>query len=387
MDFDALRRRFADALAFARRRVRRLVDANPAQAPLYTERGRWAVAPTGPRWGDGFLPGMMWLFAAAGDEEAGEWAALAERHTRALDPLHEDRAAHDLGLIFYQCAHRPAYEASVRRGRPDDLFRRAAVRAGQVLALRFRPAGQYLHSFAGPESLTIGSMANVPLLFYAAREMGDEVSAEGLNAHEVRRRAMQHCLAVQRVLCRGDGSTAQEALFDPATGEFLRHGTRHGFRPDSCWARGLAWGLHGFTTCHDLTRDRRLLRQADALAEFWLTNTPLHGVPPWDFDAPLDGPLTLTQPDSSAAAIAASALLTLAQRTADRLRAMAYEDHALRTLATLTAPPYLVSGDDGWEGILRRGVYRMHQGGGVDESTAWGDYFLVEALGRATALL
>ena len=47
-----------------------------------------------------------------------------------------------------------------------------------------------------------------------------------------------------------------------------------------------------------------------------------HGeVPPWDYDAPTDGKLSITQPDSSAAAIAAVGLFNLANLTADRVRA------------------------------------------------------------------
>ena len=38
------------------------------------------------------------------------------------------------------------------------------------------------------------------------------------------------------------------------------------------------------------------------------------------------------------------------------------------------------SGTPGWEGILKRGVYHIHKGLGVDESVAWGEHFFVEAL-------
>ena len=38
-----------------------------------------------------------------------------------------------------------------------------------------------------------------------------------------------------------------EGMFDTATGEFLRQTTQQGYRGDSCWSRGLAWALYGFS--------------------------------------------------------------------------------------------------------------------------------------------
>ena len=40
--------------------------------------------------------------------------------------------------------------------------------------------------------------------------------------------AMRHCLTTRRVLVRGDGSTAQEGIFDLDTGEFLRQSAQQG---------------------------------------------------------------------------------------------------------------------------------------------------------------
>jgi unsaturated chondroitin disaccharide hydrolase len=189
------------------------------------------------------------------------------------------------------------------------------------------------------------------------------------------------------VLCRGDGSVAEEGVFEAGTGEFLRQTARRGFRGDSCWSAGLAWAIYGFVTCYQKAGDRRLLKTAEDLAEFWMSVTPDHGVPPWDFDAPLDGRLTLTQPDSGAAAGVACGLFELAKLTHDRVRARAYEEFALRTVETLTRPPYLASDEPAWEGILKHGVYDMPRGLGVDESVMAGDAFFVQAMTRALALL
>ena len=369
------------ALNFAQKQVHRLIEAHPGFYPLYTHRGHWKHdQPAWTRWCDGFLPGMMWLFleARVADDPAF-WRTQAERYSRELEPRKEDRDVHDLGFIFYHGTYNRWYEATLREGQPDQSLKNVVVRAGQVLAMRFKGKGQYLRSFISDESLFIDIMMNVPIIFYAAKAANDDA---------LMRLAMQHCLTTRRTLVRGDGSTSHEGIFDTNTGEFLRQTTHQGYRGDSCWTRGLAWSLYGFGTCYQLTGDARLLNTAEANSQFYLQHTPPDGVPPWDFDHP--APLEASEgflPDSSAAAIAAVGLLNLARLTTDPVRAIAYRDAAMRTVQTLCQPPYLAIDDPQWEGILKRGVYHIHKGLGVDESVMWGEFFFVEALMLALAAL
>ena len=103
--------------------------------------------------------------------------------------------------------------------------------------------------------------------------------------------AMRHCADdTPACLVRGDGSTAHEGIFDLETGEFLRQTTHQGYRGDSCWSRGLAWALYGFSTCYEYSRDPRFLETAEACADYYITHTPADGVPPWDFNAPRGEP-------------------------------------------------------------------------------------------------
>ena len=171
-------------------------------------------------------------------------------------------------------------------------------------------------------------MMNVGIMFYAARETQDA---------DLQHRVMEHCLTTRRYLVRGDGSTAHEGIFDLETGEFLRESTHQGLRGDSSWARGLAWSLYGFGTAYRYTRDRRFLETAELNADYYIDSTPLHGVPPNDFDA-ATGPHR--QPESSAAAIAASGLLDLASFTPLRAKSRLYRDTALQILDTLTGDEY-----------------------------------------------
>ena len=367
-DIASLKPKLAEALEFAAKQVRDLVLRYPDFYPMYTQAGRWKhQGEAWTHWCDGFLPGMLWLLhRRTGDA----WLRQqAERYSRPLEPRQHDRTVHDLGFIFmstYHHWHRLTREPALR-----DVL----IQAGRTMGLRYREAGKYLCSFIGPESLFIDIMMNVGIIFYAARETQDPA---------LRRIAMEHCLTTRRVLVRGDGSAAHEGIFDLATGEFLRQGTHQGFRGDSCWSRGLTWSLYGFGTAYRYSRDRRFLETAELNADFYIDHTPAHGVPPWDFDAPA---ANRDQPDSSAAAIAASGLLDLASFTASRARTRLYRDVAFQILETLTTEEYLASASPGWEGILKHGVYHTQKGLGVDESVIWGEYFFVEALTKALDLL
>ena len=349
---------FREALEFAGRQVRALILRDPDFFPMYTHRGRWRHSlPAWTHWCDGFLPGIMWILCARGDDG---WREPAERYTRRLAPRQFDREVHDLGFLFLSTY-----------GRWFELTRDAAlqdvlVQAGRTLALRFREKGSYLRSFVSEDSLFIDIMMNVGIIFHAANQTGDQRLLDI---------AMRHCLTTRRVLVRGDGSTAHEGLFDLETGEFLRQTTQQGFRGDSCWSRGLAWSLYGFGSAYGHTRDARFLETAKACADFYLANCPADGVPPWDFDAPSESRALV---DTSAAAIAASGLLQLADIAADET----YRNAARRILVTL-CERHLAADDPEWEGILKGGVYHLHKGLGVNESVMWGEYFFVEALDRA----
>jgi unsaturated chondroitin disaccharide hydrolase len=249
------------------------------------------------------------------------------------------------------------------------------VQAGRTLAMRFMERGQYLRSFVAPESLFIDIMMNVPIIFYAASVTGDE---------ELRRVALAHCRTTRDQIVRTDGSTAHEGIFDLETGAFLREATHQGWKPESAWARGLAWSMYGYSQVFALTGLDEFLQVAERNADYWLANLPPDGVPWWDFRADFSLPLPWgKQKDSSAGAIAASGLLDLATQTKSPERASAYRQTALKMLDQLAGPDYLAEGTPGWEGILRHGVYHTAKNLGVDESVMWGEYFFVEALTKA----
>ena len=59
-----LEARAEQAMAFAQQQVEALITAHPDYFPLYTEEGKWQHGKQSwTNWCEGFLGGMMWIFA------------------------------------------------------------------------------------------------------------------------------------------------------------------------------------------------------------------------------------------------------------------------------------------------------------------------------------
>jgi unsaturated chondroitin disaccharide hydrolase len=359
---------FTEAIRVAQQKVKKLIENQPDLYPLYTKNGRWkheGVAWT--HWCDGFLPGMMWIFrrrAESGSKDAAYWNEQAIRYTKPLESRKLDTGVHDLGFIFLSSYHR--WYALTR----DPALNEVLIQAGRTLAQRFKEKGGYLRSFVGDDSLFIDIMMNVGIIFYAARETGDK---------RLREIALKHCFTTRRHLIRGDGSAAHEGIFNIETGEFLHQSTQQGWRRDSCWSRGLTWGMYGFSRAYEYSRDPHFLDTAQQTADYYISHCPSDGIPPWDFNAPLESRKLV---DSSAAAIMAAGLFRLCRMVSDPIKGHFYWSTAVRILRSL-CDKYLAKGDSRWEGILKGGVYHVHKELGVDESVMWGEYFFVEALDQA----
>lgn len=364
MDTKTLQQKCEKTFAFAEGQLKALITNHPDVFPMYTQQGKWIHdGEAWTNWCEGFLGGQLWLV----HEQNGDdwWLEKAQHYSRLIEPRKLDRNVHDLGFLFNSTWKR-WYKLT-----GDKKINDVVVKAGQTLALRFMEKGQYLRSFVAPESLFIDIMMNVGIIFYAAKETGDEA---------LYKTAHTHCMTTLKRLVRGDGSTSHEGLFDLETGVFIRQSTHQGWRDDSSWARGLAWALYGFATVYGFTNDERFLTASEACAKFYIDNTPDHGVPPNDWDEPNPA----NPYESSAAAIAMSGFMELAGVCAPE-KAAAYKAYAFKIADTLTTPEFVASGTPGWEGILKHGSYHEMKGLGVNESVMWGEYFFLEGLSRVLA--
>lgn len=364
IDKDNLIEKCRTTFDFAGKQLRHLIETHPDYFPMYTVNGKWKhEGEAWTNWCEGFLGGQMWLLYQHTRDDY--WLQRAQHYSHLIEHRKTDRNVHDLGFLFWSTWKR-WYDLT-----GDPAINEVVIEAGSTMGLRFREKGQYLRSFVAEESLFIDIMMNVGIIFYAAQQKNDA---------DLLRRATQHCLTTRRYLVRGDGSTSHEGIFDTETGLFLRQSTHQGWRDDSSWARGLSWALYGFGTVFSFTRDARFLQAAELCAQYYIENTPAHGVPPNDWVEP-----NPQHPyESSAAAIAASGLLNLARLTADPVKTRLYHDYALQIVDTLTSAEFLAvaEAERGYEGILKHGMYHQRLGLGVDESVMWGEYFFLEAVSK-----
>ncbi len=352
-----------NTLDFAQGQVKKLITNHPDYFPLYTEGGKWKHDKQAwTNWCEGFLAGMIWVFA----ERSGEawWKQQAIHYSNLLEDRQFDREVHDLGFVFWSSWRR--WLALTDDAAEKERINKVIIQAGKTMGLRFNEKGRYLRSFVAPESCFIDIMMNVGIIFYAAQQSGDEAL---LNL------VTEHCLTTRRYLVRGDGSTAHEGLFNLETGEFIRQSTHQGWRDDSSWARGQAWALYGFGTVYSYTKDKRFLDTAQRCADFYIDRTPSHGVPPNDWEE--EGGCEF---ESSAAAISAGGFLQLSQLTPDPERSKKYHNYALTIVQTLCERGFVASDTPGWEGILMHGSYHETLNLGVQQSVMWGEYFFVDIL-------
>lgn len=323
-------------------------------------------------WTTSFWPGMLWLASDLTGDQA--YLRAAASHVRSFAERIEHRVdvdTHDLGFLYtLSCV-----AAFQRTG--DETARRAALSAADHLLTRvLEPSGiiQAWGDLRDPQQCgrtIIDSLMNTPLLFWASRTSGDPRYAAA---------ARRHAAQLRDHILRPDGTTFHTFYWDPRTGEPLRGETEQGHSDDSCWARGQAWAVYGFSLNHRHTGDESFLRVAVRCADAYLAHLPADLVPYWDLEFS-DG--SGEERDSSAAAIAASGLVELADQLSGDPRADGYRAAAGHILASLI-DGYATGDRRESNALILHGVYNKPQGAGVDEGTLWGDYFYLEALTRAT---
>ena len=378
---DPNNRAIAGAVADAVATVRRNIETFGGQYPGDTTvNNRYGLRPAeggiplgGNRgWTTSFWAGLKWLSWELTGDDAFKDAALVNaadfaRRVRAG----EDLDTHDLGFL-YSLSSVPAW-----RLLHDEDQRAAALLAADHLMLRFlEPAGiiQAWGDLSDPKQrgrTIIDSLMNMPLLIWASEETGDP---------RYRDAARRHTEQLRQHILRDDNSTFHTFYWDAETGEPLRGGTEQGAFDDSCWARGQAWGIFGFSMNYKETGDQGLLDAAWRCADYFLSHLPSDLIPFWDLvytegsDAPRD---------SSSAAIAVCGLIELASVDPDPERAARATDAADRILASLIEN-YTPETPEASDALLLHGVYDLPKNVGVDEGTLWGDYFYLEALTRAS---
>ena len=319
-------------------------------------------------WTEGFWTGMLWLaWEVTGDDK---YRAVAESLLDSFEERLDKQIkvdTHDLGFLYLlSCVNAWKLTGNLRA-------RELALRAAELLYRRFNATAGVIQAWgdlndpARQGRMIIDCNLNVPLLFWAANETGNQ---------QWREAACRHLAQAARYLVRDDASTFHTFYMDIHNGKPLRGDTHQGFSDSSCWSRGQAWGIYGFALGYTHTGDAWQPELSRRLAHYFLNRLPEDFVCYWD--------LIFTgrdnqHRDTSAAAIAACGLAELLKLLplTDPLRP-AYSN-AIELMMRSLHERYLAHTQDG---LLREGVYNFGRNMGINEPNLWGDYFYFEALVR-----
>ena len=352
-------------------------------------------------WTTGFWTGQLWL-AFIMEEDEKEKEKIKKEALREVSSFlerirkKEDVDHHDMGFLYSPSCIMAHRLTGSQEGREASLL------AAKQLCTRFQEKGFFLQAWGEMGArdnyrFIIDCLLNLPLLYWANKESGEESYA---------RLADAHLSTAMKYVIREDGSTWHTVFMDPQTGGFDHGATCQGYADGSAWARGQAWGVYGTALAYERTRKEDYKKAFEEVARYFLLHLPSDLCPFWDltFGMEEEGSeeevkeerkvkereeAEVKEPrDSSSAAIAACGMLCMAACLEGEEKEL-WEGMARRLLYAL-AQGYLIPEGEGEErgGILRHATYSKKSPyntctpEGVDEFVLWGDYFFMEGLLR-----
>lgn len=398
-------------------------------SPVFTVGGKYSTRGW-TEWTQGFQYGSSLLqFDVSGDEYFLNYGR--ENTRRFMAPHVSHTGVHDHGfnnLSTYGNLLRLMRESLIPFDSWEKDFYELALKiSGAVQAGRWTPTtdGGFIYSFNGPHSLFVDTIRTIRVLM-VSHLLGHAGQGEGDVKIDLLERALQHAKSTAEYSIyygRGRdgydvwGRTAHESIFNEKDGQYRCPNAQQGFSGYTTWTRGLAWAMCGFAEELELLDllpetslqayggkkeiEHFMLDAAMATCDFYISHTPVDGVPYWDTGAPrlhlieklLDkksDPFNAYEPvDSSAAAIGAQGLLRLGRflERRDPELSKKYWQAGLTVMNTLLDEPYL-SNHASHQGILLHSIY--HEPNAWDhkpdksraacgESSMWGDYHMREA--------
>lgn len=326
--------------------------------PYTAKGGEWVNAHGIDWWTNGFYPAFMWQMAVGtGDaiyrEEAERAEVMLDGALRNFEQLH-----HDLGFQYKISA---GINWALTKN-PDSL--RRMYLAANLLAGRFNPNG-FIRAWNGDRTgwSIIDSMMNLPLLYWASRELGDP------RFRLIAQRHADHTIAN---FFREDNSTHHIVIFDPETDMMLAAPRGQGWDAGSTWTRGQSWAIYGFTLSYLWTRKQEYLDQAIRTADRFIERLSADKLPNIDFDQPAEPNVK----DNCAGAVTACGLLELSQLVPDK--AEFYFSTAVDMLKAMDEYTSDWSMDE--PGILTQCAGSYGDEASWNMKMIYGDYYFVEAI-------
>lgn len=211
-------------------------------------------------WTNGFWGGMMWLmYHATGYDD---YRATAQRAEQLLDRAFSefDRLHHDVGFMWHLTSGASYRLTGDRASRLRNLY------AATMLSSRYNVAGDYIQAWNGEGQIgysIIDCLMNLPLLYWASEE---------LKVPRFRDLAIRHMDMTLRDHIRQDGSVNHivDHYRDRVGVKQILAG--QGYRPDSCWSRGLAWAIYGSILSYIHAGKPEYLEAARRTADFFINH-------------------------------------------------------------------------------------------------------------------
>lgn len=321
-------------------------------------------------WTTGFWTGMLWLSYEYTKDE--KYKKLADKHVDSFLHRIENNIEvdhHDLGFLYS-----PSCVAGYRLT-GNLKARQAALLAADKLMTRYQKKGDFIQAWGELGAtdnyrLIVDCLLNIPLLYWASSETGDQRYSEVADRH-------YHTTISYAV--REDSSAFHTFYFDPETGKPVGGRTRQGYSDDSSWARGQSWLMYGIALNYAYKPKEEDFLNYEAVTNYFLNRLPQDFICYWDL---IFDDQSQQSRDSSAAAIAVCGMSLMNKylpETFDKKQLYAHSQHSI--LESLI-DNYTEQLSQGTVSLINHGVYSWHSGKGVDEGNIWGDYYYLEALIR-----
>ncbi len=316
-------------------------------------------------WTNGFWGGMNWLmYLGTGNEE---YKKTAERSEELLDGALKryKELHHDVGFMWHITSG-----ANYRiTGNENSCVRN--LYAASTLASRYNIDGDFIRAWNRDYYgySIIDCLMNIPLLYWASREVGDS---------RFQKVAMRHMDMALRDHIRPDGSVnhiVDHELDKVGVKQIL---AGQGYTADSCWSRGLSWAIYGAVLSYIHAEKAEYLEAAKKCADYFIKYCKVTNyIPVVDFLSPKE-PVYY---DSTAGVCAACGMLEIAKYVSQE-EGRYYTAEAIKLLQA--CDEHFCNYKDDEDALVLMGTERYphneQQMKGVHIPIIYGDFFFVEAL-------
>lgn len=322
-------------------------------------------------WTSGFYPGVLWYTYDLTNDSF--WKDEAIKFTNVLESEKMNASNHDIGFKMT-----PSYGLGYKYTKNEN-YKAVLIQSAKTLITRFDEKVGCIRSWDHHKDkweypVIIDNLMNLELLYWAWKETGDPVY------YNI---ATTHAKTTIKNHFRSDYSTYHVVDYDTITGAVISKVTHQGYANNSCWARGEAWALYGYTMAYRESKESEFLTQAEHVADYIINvaTLPEDYIPKWDF---MLSNKAAEPKDASAAAVMASALFELSTFTENSKNKNTYLTVANGILKSLSSQNYFNAQGTEKGFLLNHSTGSKPWKSEINVPLVYADYYYLEALSRKT---